>query len=69
MTAGFSSIETVLVGILGILLAAAIFLLLRSAQPDPKMHLLLSLLENLPHAEEEEQVNDERVSGGSHGSA
>lgn len=69
MTAGFGSIEAVLVGILGILLAVAIFLLLRSAQPDPKMHLLLSLLENLPRAEEESQVNDRKVCDGSHGTA
>ena len=66
MSAGFGSIEAVLVGILGILLAVAIFFLLRSAQPDPKMHLLLSLLENLPHAEEESQVDDRKVRDGSH---
>ena len=69
MTAGFGSIEAVLVGILGILLAAAILLPLCSAQPDPKMHLLLSLLENLPHAAEEMQVHDERVCDGSHGTS
>ena len=53
MSAGFGSIEAVLLGILSVLLAVALFLLLRSAQPDPKMILLLSLLENLPRAEEE----------------
>lgn len=73
MTAGFGSIEAVVVGILGILLAVAVFLPLCSAQPDPKMRLLLCLLENLPRAEDETagptQVHPERVGKFSDGTA
>ena len=73
MAAGFDLIEAVLVGILSIVLAVAILFPLCSAQPDPKMRLLLCLLDNLPRAEDETagptQVHHESVGNCSDGTA
>lgn len=50
MTAAFGSTETVLAGIVGVILAVGLLVLICSQRPDPKMLFLLSLLKKLPRA-------------------